>query len=167
MLEFRPSTLKDVNFVRELFKIGVVNGHYKEEILYPNQIEALVQSKYNLADESQPQTLICTLANKPIGFIVITIRIGGIIEFHYLSFDEKYQNMGFGDLTIKYFEDACIKQCKGAPLFMVRCRESSHGMKSLLKKNNYNEKFLNDSNVTLFAKCTDKKFLTDFINTMN
>ena len=108
-IDFRGATLQDKSFIEQLFNDGVNDNHYKASILDGSTIEYLIKGEKNLLDDSIPQAAICRLNNKDIGFLIMSSRPGGIVEFHYFSLLEDYRNKGYGDTwNVPYLRDTFL-----------------------------------------------------------
>jgi len=163
-IDFRGATLQDKSFIEKLFIDGVKNNHYKASILDGSTIEYLIKGERNLLDNSTPQAAICYLGNKDIGFLIMSSRQGGIVEFHYFSLLKEYRDKGYGDIIVKKIQSMYKQNAKNAPIFMARCSDSSSAMKKVFVNNNFKKKEGSEAGWSTYIKCDDKTLENDLLN---
>lgn len=146
---FKNATLNDLSYIKELFKEGVGEGHYKKRLIenskkFDETIRAYIFGLHDILRNTKPYTWIIYHKKNKIGFIIMSyhIQTGGI-EFHYLSLEKKFQNKSLGTKVVKQMEtDFFILSKKEinyhAKIFISRCnQEKSKSMIKVFRKNGY------------------------------
>lgn len=163
-ISFRAANLSDLIYIKNLLTIGVHKGHYKEtlianEDIFNQTILALINGTKDLRREAIPQTAICYYQSEKIGFITMASMPGGIVEFWYLSIEEKYQNKGYGTKVIVELENMYYSlETKDYPIFLARCSNCSQSMIHIFEKLGYLKRDAEEKNWYILAKSKDLNF---------
>lgn len=146
---FKNATLNDLSYIKELFKEGVEEGHYKKRLIensknFDETVRAYISRLKDIRRNTKTYTWIIYHKKEKIGFIIMSYHIHTEeIEFHYLSLEKKFQNKSLGTKVVKQMETDFFILSKEkinyqSKIFISRCnQEKSKSMIRVFIKNGY------------------------------